>query len=198
MADGLAGTDVQAITSDSQDRTWLGTKTGLSIWTGATFFNLTSENGLPSDDITALQADDDVVWIGTRDGGLLRFQDNQLQVFNSANADLPSDTITVLAIHSDGSMLLGTDRGLARFSDNQLIPIEELGDIDIRALATTPGGEIWIASSENQLYQFDGTDWIEFTDSDEMPSSPITALLVDKTGALWIGSEQGGLVRYIP
>ncbi len=87
-AEGLAGTDMQAITIDGESRTWLGSKTGLSIWTGTGFFNLTTDSGLPSDDIRALLADDDVVWIGTG-GGLLRFQDNQLQVFNAANINLP-------------------------------------------------------------------------------------------------------------
>ena len=189
--------DVQAITSDGQNRTWLGTKTGLSIWTGTTFFNLTSENGLPSEDISALQADGDVVWIGTRDGGLLRFQDNQLQVFNSANADLPSDTITALAIDTDGSLLLGTDQGLARFSDNEITHVDELDTASISAIATAPNGEIWVATGDNELFYFDGTEWSD-TDSQNMPSSPITALLVDQTGALWIGSERGGLIRHLP
>jgi ligand-binding sensor domain-containing protein len=200
--DGLAGSTIQAITPDDQSRTWIGTQTGLSIWTGNTFFNLTTANGLPSEDITALQADGDVIWIGTRGGGLLRFQDNQLQVFNSDNINLPGNTITALALGGDGALYIGTDRGLARFADNIMTPILELdaGPAEpITALAAgdpnAGSGIVWVATAGNQVYAYDGQSWTRF-DPVQLPGPQITTLLVDANGEIWIGCSQGGLARY--
>ncbi|MCC6166406.1 MAG: hypothetical protein IT329_04185 [Caldilineaceae bacterium] len=196
-ADGLAGSPIQAIVADDQNRTWIGTQAGLSIWTGSAFFNLTTDNGLPNNDITALLADGDVIWIGTRGGGLLRFQDNQLQVFNRSNIALPGDQVTALAQTGDGVLWIGTDQGLARFMDNAVEPVEPLAATPIAALATGPDGAIWAADGAGALYQFDGEAWTPFALS-LTPGSPISALLVDGRGDLWVGYGQGGLARYTP
>ncbi len=199
VTDGLAGPLVQAITPDDQNRTWIGTRTGLSIWTGSAFFNLTTENGLPSNDITALAADGKIVWIGTRAGGLLRFQDNQLQVFNSSNIDLPSNSITALSLTSDGSLLIGTDKGMARFDKNKITPLDDVPKTFIKAIAAGPQGEIWAATGDgSDLLHFDGHAWQPFAETGKLPAAHITTLLVDQSGALWIGCEQGGAARYTP
>lgn len=205
VEDGLAGSPIQAITGDNQDRTWIGTQTGLSIWTGSTFFNLTTANGLPSDDISALLADGNVIWIGTRGGGLLRFQDNQLQVFNRENIRLPSNNVSALAQTEDGVLWIGTDAGLARFADNSMTPVEPLQSAAIVGLVVGPDGVIWAAGGENALYYLDGNadgdsaseTWTPFALSLQ-PGPQISALLVDAAGDLWVGYAQGGLARYTP
>jgi ligand-binding sensor domain-containing protein len=195
--EGLTGNIVQAMTADAQNRIWIGTNAGLSIWTGSTFFNLTSSNGLPSEDITALQQDGDAVWIGTRDGGLLRFQDNQLQLFNRSNSNLPGDAISALTRTPTGDLLIASDQGLARYADNQLTIYEGVAGQAITALAAAPSGELWVATSTNQLLFFNGVEWIP-APTDKLPAPEITSLMFDAEGSLWIGVAQGGLARYTP
>ena len=196
-AEGLAGTDMQAITIDGESRTWLGSKTGLSIWTGTGFFNLTTDSGLPSDDIRALLADDDVVWIGTG-GGLLRFQDNQLQVFNAANINLPSDVITALALDTDGTLLVGTERGLARFRDDRIIAIPDIAAAPVVDIAVGADNTAWVATGAGELYHFDGASWMSIPDLSLLPSPAISALLLDSAGDLWIGAAHGGAAVVSP
>ena len=88
-SDGLAGGLIQTMAVDNQRRVWFGTKAGLSVWNGSTFFSLNKANGLPSDDVTALLADGDQMWIGTNGGGLLRFEKNQLQVLSAEKLGCP-------------------------------------------------------------------------------------------------------------
>lgn len=195
-ADGLAGAAVTAIAADAQNRVWVGTTDGLSIWTGAAFFNLTTANGLPSNEITALQSEGEVVWIGTRGGGLLRFQDNQLQLFNVGNSNLPSNSITALAVARDGSLYIGSDLGVARFRENTLVADAGLGTVAVSALAAAPNGEVWAATG-GELFRFDGVTWNPYV-APQLPGVPIIALLVDAKGDLWVGVAQGGLVRYTP
>ena len=195
--EGLTGTAVQAMTADAQNRIWLGTNSGLSIWTGSAFFNLTSSNGLPSEDITTLQSDGEAVWIGTRGGGLLRFQDNQLQLFNRNNSNLPGDTIYALARTADGQVLIASDQGLARYAEGELTGFSALSGQTISALAAAPNGEIWVATGENELLAYNGVEWIA-APTEKLPAPQITTLLFDEAGTLWIGTAQGGLARYSP
>jgi ligand-binding sensor domain-containing protein len=196
VADGLAGTLVQAIASDSQGRIWFGTEAGLSIWNSSIFFNLTRENGLPSDQIAALLADGDTMWIAADGGGLFRFEQNQLQVFTPENAELPSSSIVALVSGAEGVLLLGDDQGLARFAEGQATPIRELTGYAVTALATTSTGEIWVGTRSDGLFYFDGSQWTEPPGSDQPPVGSISTLLVANDGSVWIGTDTGGLMRY--
>ncbi len=199
VADGLAGSIVQAIAIDLQRRVWIGTKTGLSVWNGDTFFNLTRENGLPNDNISSLLAAGDSMWIGSNEGGLFQFQSNQVHVFNRANAGLPSDTITALARGADGTLLVGTDRGAARFRDGVVERFETVPSVEIRSiasLATDSGERIWIATAGDGLYTYDGLEWTHLGVNAGLPSLTITSLLIDAYNTLWVGGENGGISRF--
>ena len=196
-ADGLAGADVRALAVDSQSRNWIGSTTGLSIWTGNGFFNLTTENGLPSDNISTLLSVDDLVWIGT-DTGLLRFQDNQLQVFNTGNINLPSDVITALALDADGSLLIGTEAGLARFRDSRIVAVPDIPSAPVRSIAAGNDGEVWVSAGTGELYHFDGAEWMPVPNLGPLPSKSISALFLDENGDLWMGTDEGGLAVVTP
>ncbi len=170
QADGLAGDEITAIAEDSQGRVWFGTGTGLSIWTGTTFFNLTSENGLPDSEILALAADGPGMWIGSANGGLYRFENNQLQVLTEANVGLPSDRVTALLVLEDGTTLVGTDAGLARFADGAVSSIDDLPATRITALAAAPGGGVWAGTADAGVYfAADGKTFAPFTPPDGGP-----------------------------
>lgn len=197
-ADGLAGSLVQAIATDDQGRTWFGTDAGLSIWNSSTFFNLTRENSLPSDNILALLADDNSMWISAADGGLFRFEKNQLQLYTTENSDLPAGSITTIAKTADGALLLGHSRGLVRFEDGRVTNIPALNGYAITAVATQADGVVWVGARSDGLFYFDGERWTSAPDLLRPPAAQITAILVDQQGKVWIGAGNGGLLRYAP
>ena len=192
--DGLAGSVVQALAIDSQLRAWIGTKTGLSIWNGDIFFNLTQENGLPSDNITALLADGDAMWIGTNGGGLYYFARNQLQIFSDENADLPSNTITALGRDGDGVLLVGTAEGLLRFDDGVAELIEEVPASPITAI-TSMEQSIWVGTDGAGVHYFDGVQWTDLGKNEPLPSTQIGAILADDYGTIWVVGQRGGISR---
>jgi ligand-binding sensor domain-containing protein/signal transduction histidine kinase len=67
----------------------------------------------------------------------------------------------------------------------------------IRALCQTPDGYLWIGTAEG-LARFDGMRFTIFDHSNApaLRDDGILALRVARDGALWIGTEGGGLVRY--
>lgn len=67
----------------------------------------------------------------------------------------------------------------------------------VQAFAQTGDGYLWIGTNEG-LARFDGERFTLFTreNTPALHESSVFCLLVDHGGALWIGTEGGGLVRY--
>jgi hypothetical protein len=70
----------------------------------------------PDDKIRALAGDGQLVWAGSDDQGVARFNGNtgQSDVFTTADG-LPSDTIRALAVDKAGDVWAATDQGVARY-----------------------------------------------------------------------------------
>jgi len=77
----------------------------------------------------------------------------------------------------------GTDSGLPQDS--------------VLAVAQTPDGHLWLGTEEG-LVRFDGVRFTVFDRSNtpQLQSGVILALLTDSHGDLWIGTRGGGLLRY--
>jgi ligand-binding sensor domain-containing protein len=63
--DGLAGDVVWSIAFDGAGRAWIGTSSGLSAFDGETWTTYTVEDGLLHNDVQALTAVDNGIWVGT-------------------------------------------------------------------------------------------------------------------------------------
>lgn len=196
-SDGLVDSRVRALAIDDQQRTWLGTQRGLSIWNGDSFFNLGTEDGLPGELINTLFADGETVWIGSN-RGLLRFTGNRLQIFTTTNSGLPGNEINALVKGADGALLVGTNQGVARLAGENFSPIPETSGEEVNALAVTPDRAIWVGTQGNGLLYFDGLRWGAPPQTEYPPLGPITTLFVDQQGTLWIGGPDGGLLGYVP
>ena len=147
-ADGLANDNVQALAADRQRRTWIGTRNGLSVWNGEILLSpLTRENGLPSDNVTALLAGENGMWIGTSNGGLYEFAQNQLRVYN---ANKPACSVIRSRRWRWPRMrrvLVGSERGLARFADGQAEAVADIPAVPIASLAVA-GEQIWVGDGQ--------------------------------------------------
>lgn len=212
--DNLVDAPIQTIAADGVGRTWLGSQgAGISIWTGSSFFNLTAANGIPSEEITALASGGDLIWIGTRGGGLFRFQNNQLRFYTTASSALPSNNITALAMRANGELLIGTDRGLARYAAGEIVPSAEMPSGAITALAvphTDTGtgadtgtdsndtAQYWAVQEGQTLYWYAGDELFEIDTPPGWSHAPITALLLDEENRLWVGFQRGGIALYSP
>jgi ligand-binding sensor domain-containing protein len=189
--DGLAGARVQAIATDSLGRTWFGTDDGLGIWDGDAFVSITAAQGLPNADIRALAASDDAMWIGSWGGGLYRFADNRLEVFNVENTGLPTDRIAALAATPAGDLLLGTEQGLVRFSDGAVTPVAAI-TAPVTAIAVIDG-VTWVATAGDGVLVAQGEGWTPITLTDGLPAGTIAAIAAT-SDEVWLGGETGGLV----
>ena len=145
MKDGFSPAYVLSIAEDKAGNIWLGTALGeLRCFRAGKFEafrpkdSLTDESTLAaavaSDPFGArnrgalsggerfwsLYFDaDDVLWIGTLGGGLLRFKDGQFTRFTTRD-DLPSEHISQILEDPNGQLWLGTRIGIVRVSKHEL------------------------------------------------------------------------------
>lgn len=76
---------------------------------------------------------------------------------------------------------------------------EGLPDNNVSSIAQTPDGFLWVGTVGG-LVRFDGTRFDEFSplNVEGVPSRGIRALLLDKSGALWLSMDRGIVVRAKP
>lgn len=81
--------------------------------------------------------------------------------------------------------------------DHRHWDIEEGAPADIRAIAQTRDGFLWLGASTG-LYQFDGIGFRKIEPATYNPgrSHQVTALAAAPDGSLWVGYDYGGVARY--
>ncbi len=143
---------VKCILTDRAGRIWMGTKTGIAVWSGNDRRLLnTNENGvLPA--VRALaQTPDGTVWAGADDGTLYRCETNHLQAFSPKDA-LAEQPIYSLVADTSGVIWAGTFRGgLLRFSygrfsritAKQGLPVDVIGQI-----LDDKHGRLWLGTHQ--------------------------------------------------
>lgn len=81
IAEGLAQTQVKAITEDQNGYLWIGTLGGLSRFNGSTFQNFSTENGLLNNRVTALFSNNKDLWIGHQ-GGITLYKGRKFKTWS--------------------------------------------------------------------------------------------------------------------
>lgn len=195
--DGLVLGLIRTIAEDNQRRIWLGSSAGLGVWNGASFFTLNRDFGLPNDDITALLNDGSKMWIGSNGGGLYRFENNQLQVFNAGNIGMETNSVTALGKLPNGTLLIGSDQGLMTFTGSKAEMIDDVPHNRITSIVTALQGDVWVATDGGGLHHFVNGRWSRLVDNANLPDSRVMALTIDLYGALWIATSDGQLTRHV-
>ena len=111
---------VWAICEDSKGVLWCGGETGLIRRRGETFENLSAKGAFPTETVSALYADADgrTLWVGTLNGGLLRWRDERFDRY-TVRQGLFSDEILGIAGYQ-GWLWLTSTKGISRVRKQDL------------------------------------------------------------------------------
>ena len=205
----LASDKVHALHPGEGGRIWVGTDAGLSLYEPATgdFTNYElSGGGLPLR-IRSLRIDHaGVLWIGTLDTGLRRFDPRTGKVTTFRHQPRKPGSLSadrVFSILEDGARRLWVatsdglnlfDRQTERFvrygrdADNP----QSLRDDDIMSLYQDRGGVLWVGTRAGGASHWNPKSWaLGHYRSPLTGNTPVNAFADDGAGKLWVGTWDG-------
>jgi signal transduction histidine kinase/DNA-binding response OmpR family regulator/ligand-binding sensor domain-containing protein len=163
VVDGLSAGNVGAILKRRDGTFWLATGregsygTGITIWDGHVFKQLTTKQGLPSNRVTAMVENiDGAVWIGTDDKGVARYDKGNWRYFTHEEG-LPDNEVRALYADETGTVWIGTHSGLCTIDAQGLRLQRERGllmDKPIHAIGKGKDGSMWFAVSPSHVVRF--------------------------------------------
>ena len=151
---------------------WFGTSDGVCRYDGKTFVQLTTEDGLPSNDISgAIYCDSDgVTWVGTSSGlscGVSLF-DKPMPALEQKETLLPTE----------------------RSQENSKRFTTLLKD-NISAIHRDDSGVLWVGTSGSGVFSYDGKKFVNFTNTDGLANNYVHTIDHDENGNLWFGTDGG-------
>ncbi len=190
---------VLSVATNAGGGLWIGTDgAGVYQFDWKKFTRLDESNGLPAPATPAVCEDAaGKLWIGTQGAGLSYFAGGKI---NPAVGDarLQANVLALLPIAAN-ELWVGTESGPARFANGNWIWVaKELGlnISNIRCLAQTGDGAIWLGSLGEGLARVAGGQVKTFRQVDGLASDYIWSLHVDREGTLWAGTYGAGLSRF--
>lgn len=187
---------------DQQGNVWGGGDTGLWIVSQeGEAFNLTTEHGLPSNQVFDLAFSlEGTVWLAT-DLGLAELDETGVvRTLGGAEMGLTSDWTQLVYAASDGSLWVGREGGLSRVSAAGEWQHFEVGApfsdsfSEVTAVIEHPDGSIWVATSGDGLFQYQSGAWKQYLPTDagvQLPSFYVNGITVAPDGSLWFGTDNG-------
>jgi diguanylate cyclase (GGDEF)-like protein len=197
----LPGVWIRSLLADRQGRLWIGTYKGLALYEDGRFSPVPAADArrFPSPDVHALveQADGTII-AGTSDG-VFRIDDGKLQAI-----DGPQPALSLLPV--DGGLWIGSIGGVERIGRGGRVQVALPRNAASAAVSrlVQVGDQLWAGTSQG-LYALDADGWKPVQAEPVFDRSPVTAMLIDHDGNLWVGSNaglarfrDGQLVEFVP
>lgn len=139
---------VRGITRDFNGSLWMATVSdlGVKIFSGKSWKNLTTKDGLPSDRVLGIFCDSKGrIWLATA-AGLARYENGHFIVFTT-NDGLPNNFIYNVYEDLEGTFWISTRGGLARIIDDKIKAFttkEGLPDEVMLSIIDDGGNNLWV------------------------------------------------------
>jgi signal transduction histidine kinase/CheY-like chemotaxis protein len=199
-ADGLPSNAVHQGVEDRVGYLWFATDDGLARFDGERFRIWRIEQGLSDNQLLSIAVDGtDQLWIGTAHGQLMRMSADRSRIAHFDRTRYPvlaNAAIEVVLPAPDGAVWFGTrDAGLFRLGPDQrlrqFLPTQRGDGLPHRRvdhLALTVDGTLWIGTPHGLARWREG----RFVAAPALlADAPVSALLVDAEGHLWVGGAAG-------
>jgi signal transduction histidine kinase/ligand-binding sensor domain-containing protein len=131
----------------------------------------------------------DAVWIGTRDAGLYRLYQGQVEHFSSRDGLSAGDVWAILE-DREGAIWVATDQGLDNFRDLPVLTLAKsaLGVPEIDNVLTTRDGTLWIGAYGRLFSRKEGEPDFR-SRGDNLQGKQVATIFEDGRGRMWIGVD---------
>jgi ligand-binding sensor domain-containing protein len=132
------------------------------------------------------------IWMGTRGGGISRFDGLQFKNYSSKDG-LINDYIYDLKTDKQGNLWIATNSGISRF-DGKKFKNFKLGNdslnIAVYEMCFDKDSNLWLAADKN-LYRIKNEKVICFSCENKINFNILSTVLIDHTNTLWAGDDNG-------
>ena len=190
--DGLAGNNVIAILEDCQGRLWFGTeRSGVCCFDGQQFTTYTTDDGLVNNWIGAICEDyRGRLWFGggVSGGGVSCFDGHCFITYTAEDGLLDNRVLHVIQDRERQLWFAHVFSGLTRFDveSSQRLTVEPITEI----LLQDRQGRLWFGNENVLCCLFEGQQ------RRQVFNTFFRSLLIDSSGALWVGTSGDGLYYY--
>jgi ligand-binding sensor domain-containing protein/serine phosphatase RsbU (regulator of sigma subunit) len=205
--DGL-DSKVYSVLQDENRYVWLGTRTGITRFDGISFKNYTSEDGLAPLSVRVLFRDKiNNIWLGHEGGGLTRYDHHTFEKISLPDSLIKSDITSIVQDHqnqlwittlSNGALLIkNPEAPMASLKYEHFLEGKKLGDQVFNSLVASDGSVYFIVQMNIKKYNPETNDFDVFAPEGIFRFFQYTELFEDSQKNLWIGTNNGGLYKYI-
>lgn len=155
--------------------------------------------------ITALAVDKNgILWIGTYENGLYKYDSKIVEHYLSDNSDLPNNSIRILYVDDNNMLWIGCPYGLAYFSNGLFFRYNEktipLPDYNIESIYVGESGR-WFGTHVGLVRMYYDVDLgmvneVITTSNSTLPNNIVTSLETDGEGNIWAGTISGGIAKF--
>jgi signal transduction histidine kinase/ligand-binding sensor domain-containing protein len=189
----IDGVSALSFFEDREGSLWIGSTGGLHRLRVTTITNLTTREGLSSDNVyPMLRGRGGDIWIGTMGAGLNRLANGRVTHYRTGHG-LPSDIVSALFEDRSGRLWVGTRNGLAYFEDGRFRPFVAAGvppSLAVMAIHEDRAGNLWFGTDRG-LFRRRGDRVTTSSEAAGLARGGVLTLLEDRSGALWIGTTRG-------
>jgi ligand-binding sensor domain-containing protein len=213
IKDGLSQSSPNCIFQDSRGILWIGTEDGLNKYDGYSFEVYKPEQSDPFSIsnpriLSVCEDAESNLWIGTNGGGLNKYDrksDRFIHYLPGKNdtSFIAGSVVYAIMPNGDNQLWIGTEKGLSvldlknyRFLNIKRDPVlEPLTHASVLSLSHD-ASNVWVGT-DKCLYRYEPDKKIrtsflkEELNSQSLPGSQVTSLLIDRNKDLWVGTENG-------
>ena len=195
---GLSSDLAEAVVAGADGSIWIATEDGLTRWKNGQATIFRKAEGLPDDFLQSLFQDDQgKIWAFTR-RGLAYFNDDRY----IAVTGVPSTEVYSITGDKAGNLWLSGNRGLSHLLNGRLVEhflwsaLRRHQQAKVIVFDRQRGG-IWLSfwNDGGVEYFKDGQVRASYTAADGLGRGHVPGLRLDRDGALWAATEDGGLSR---
>ena len=196
---------INTISIDSANNEWLGSRDkGIFMLQDSTdWFVYNKDNsGLPGNDVRAILTDNEIEWIGTLDGGLVKFDGTDWEAINTNTSAPFLSSVNSLFTDDNGNEWIGFwGDGIWKYDNNIWTNFNSgnsaLSDNYVMSVIQDNSGNYWIGTYGGGLNKYDGSEWTNYNTSNSgLSDSDIISVKNDSQGNLWIATWGGGLNKF--
>jgi signal transduction histidine kinase/ligand-binding sensor domain-containing protein len=193
---GLSSDHTNSVLAATDGSIWAAAHDGLTRWKDGETTLFRKASGLPDDFVQSLYEDyRGRIWVFTA-GGLAYLNDSRFV----ATKGVPSGEVYSITGDKAGNLWLSGNKGLSHLLDGRLVehfPWSALGRQQQAKVILSDQGGLWLSfwNGGGVLYLKDGQVRASYTPAEGLGKGHVPGLELDRDGALWAATEEGGLSR---